>query len=58
MHFTWSLVKDLIDLETLSGALLFALFMALITWIACIATTRMLRRLNWCPCRISSIFGC
>ena len=42
-----SAIKDLIDLETLTGALLFALFMVIISWITCIITTRLLRKPNW-----------
>ena len=42
-----AVIKDLIDLNTLPGALLFALVMVIITWITCIITTRLLHKPNW-----------
>jgi small conductance mechanosensitive channel len=47
MSFSWSEIKELIDPQGLTGALLLALFMILVAWIACTFTTRLLKRLNW-----------
>jgi small-conductance mechanosensitive channel len=47
MSFNWSEIKEMINPENLTGALLLALFMILVAWVSCVFTTRMLKRLNW-----------
>ena len=47
MSYSWNEIKELIDPQSLTGALLLALFMILVAWIACTFTTRLLKRLNW-----------
>ncbi len=47
MFINWSAIKKLIDPESLTGALLLALVIILVAWIACIFTTRLVKRLNW-----------
>ena len=39
--------KELIDPQTLIGALLLALFIFIIAWVTCIITNRLIKRLNW-----------
>ena len=47
MSYSWNEIRELIDPQSLTGALLLALFMILVAWIACTFTTRLLKRLNW-----------
>ena len=47
MRFNWSEFRNLIDPGTILGAMLLALFMIILAWLACVFTTRMLKRLNW-----------
>lgn len=47
MVFSWSSIKDLVDPQGLTGALLLALFTIIVAWLTCIITTRLLKRLNW-----------
>ena len=47
MHTDWSAIRDLINPGTMTGALLLAVFMIIVAWVACIFTTRLLRRPIW-----------
>lgn len=42
-----SVVKKMMDTESMTGALLLALFIIIVAWLACVITTRVLKRLNW-----------
>lgn len=47
MNLEWLSPKNLINPATMGGALLLAVAVFILTWIACIITTRLLRRPNW-----------
>ncbi|MFC1494730.1 mechanosensitive ion channel family protein [Thermodesulfobacteriota bacterium] len=47
MRLEWLEIRKLINPSTMAGALMLALIMVIITWAACVVTTRLLRRPNW-----------
>lgn len=47
MNIDWVFLKNLIHPSTEMGAVIFALVLIVISWVACVITTRLVKRSNW-----------
>lgn len=47
MNLEWPILKDLVNPGTIAGAILLAVAVIILSWVASVITTRLLRRPNW-----------